>query len=122
MPDRVSNVKLFNVRKRNCSFNFYPRKKPMLKNILLNTLRISLTSIGITSYLLLRLFGKKADLNVVKAIWWENEIIRKVNTVAAKLDARAHKDKTYMQRHQALFEKVRYFLSLVNIRQDMNIF
>ena len=89
----------------------------MLKNIL----RVTLTVIGLISHFVVMLFGKKTDLNAIKAMWWDDETLKRVYTVGAKLDLRASKDKEYIQRHEALRKKVRYFLYMATIREKVDM-
>jgi hypothetical protein len=89
----------------------------MLKNFF----RVTLTIIGLISHFVVMLFGKKTDLNAIKAMWWNDETLKRAYTVGAKLDNRASKDKEYIQRHEALRKKVRYFLDLATIKRKVDM-
>jgi hypothetical protein len=89
----------------------------MLRNIL----RITITVFGLIIFSVKIMFWKKTDMNPVKAMWWKDETMRRIYTVGAKLDNRASKDKTYIQRHETLRKKVRYFLDLANARRQLDM-
>jgi hypothetical protein len=89
--------------------------------MLQNILRVTLTVIGLIAHFAVMLFGKKTDLNAIKAMWWDDETLKRAYTVGAKLDNRASKDKEYIQRHKALRKKVRYFLDLADIRRKVDM-
>jgi hypothetical protein len=91
------------------------------ENMPRNILRVTLTVVGLISHFVMRLSGKKYDLNVIRAMWWNGQTLKRVHKVGAKLDKRASEDEGYIHRHEALHKKICSFRGMAIVRQDMDM-
>lgn len=85
-----------------------------------NVLRIVASVAGFIALFAMMLVGKKPDLNPVRALWWNDEILKRIYNVAARMEQRVASDKEWLSRHQNRNKKVLRFVELAKLRRQLD--